>query len=92
MRVIGQLVDERVFDVDAVFDRYSGSGSAALPPDLLLKLALYEHCLGRTKPIPWQRDLKSNTKVQWLVFGMKTGLTTLYRFRDRVGSLGERQD
>lgn len=87
MRVICQSVDDRLFDVDTVFGVYSGSGSAALPPDLLLKLVLYEHCLGRTKPIQWHRDLKSNIKVQWLTFGIKAGLTTLYRFRDRVGSL-----
>ncbi len=89
MRVISQSVDDRIFEVEAVFDVYSGRGSAAHPPDLLLKLALYEHCRGRTKPIQWHRDLKSDIKVQWLTFGMKVTQTVLYRFRDRVGSLLE---
>jgi len=89
VRVIGQSVDDGIFDVEAVFDVYSGRGSAAHPPDLLLKLAIYEHCRGRTKPIQWHRDLKSDIKVQWLTFGMGVALTTLYRFRDRVGSLLE---
>ena len=69
VRVISQSVDDRIFEVEAVFDVYSGRGSAAHPPDLLLKLALYEHCRGRTKPIQWHRDLKSDIKVQWLTFG-----------------------
>ena len=76
-----------MFDVEAVFRMYSGRGSAAHPPDLLLKLALYEHCRGRTKPIQWHRDLQSDIKVQWLTFGMKVPQRTLYNFRDRVGPL-----
>ncbi len=87
MRVIQQAVDDGVFDVESVFEVYSGRGSAPLPPDLLLKLVLYEHCMGRTKPIQWHRDLESNIKVQWLTFGMRVPPVTLYRFRDRVGPL-----
>jgi len=87
--VICQYVDDGSFDVEAVFNVYSGRGSAAHPPELLLKLVIYEHCRGRTKPIQWHRDLKSDIKVQWLTFGMETAQTPLYRFRDRVGSLLE---
>jgi transposase len=86
-RVISQAVDQRMFDVAIVFDAYSGRGSAAHSPDLLLKLALYEHSRGRTKPIQWYRDLKRDLYVQWLVFGMKVSRTALYNFRDRVGPL-----
>ena len=82
-------MDDRIFDVETVFDIYSGRGTAAHPPDLLLKLAIYEHCRGRTKPIQWHRDLKSDIKVQWLSFGLKVSRRALYRFRDRVGSLLE---
>ena len=87
VRVISQSVEDRIFKVEAVFDVYSGRGSAAHPPDLLLKLALYEHCRGRTKPIQWHRDLKSDSNVRWLTFGMQVAQKTLYRFRDRVGPL-----
>lgn len=73
--------------MEALFDVYSGRGSAAHPPDLLLKLVLYEHCRGRTKPIDWHRDLKDSINVRWLTFGMQVGQTTLYRFRDRVEPL-----
>ena len=57
----------------AVFDIYLGRGSSAHRPDLLLKLAIYEHCRGRTKPIQWHRDLKEDNTVQWLVFGLQVG-------------------
>jgi len=87
VRVIAQMVDDGVFDAEAVLDVYSGRGSEAHPPLLLLKLALYEHCRGRTKPIQWHRDLHSDIKVQWLTFGMKISQRTLYRFRDRVEPL-----
>ena len=87
MRIISQSVDDRLFDVTSLFDAYSGRGSAAHRPDLLLKLVLYEHCRGQTKPVQWHRDLKSNIKVQWLTFGMKVAQRTLYKFRDRLGSL-----
>ena len=87
VRVFSRAVDEGLFDVGSLFDAYSGRGSPPHPPDLLLKLVLYEHSRGRTKPIQWHRDLKSDTNVQWLVFGMKTSQTALYNFRDRVGPL-----
>jgi transposase len=70
--------------VAAVFNIYSGRGSSAHRPDLLLKLAIYEHCRGRTKPIQWHRDLTQDNTVRWLTFGLQVGLSTLYRFRDRV--------
>ena len=87
MRVIRQSVDSGVFDLETVFDAYSGRGSRPCRPDVLLKLALYEHCRGRTKPIEWHRDLKSDIKVRWLTFGTEVAQKTLYRFRDRLEPL-----
>ena len=87
VRVISEAVDQGLFNVAALFDVYSGRGSPAHRPDLLLKLALFEHSRGRTKPIQWHRDLKSDLQVRWLVFGMNVSLTALYNFRDRLGTL-----
>lgn len=87
VRIICQSVDGGLFDVEAVFDQYSGRGSKPHPPDLLLKLALYEHCRGRTKPIQWHRDLTNDLNVRWLTFGMKVAQKTLYNFRDRLAPL-----
>ena len=70
-----------------VCDLYSGRGSMAADPRLLLKLAVLEHCRGRTKPIEWHRDLSTDIEVQWLTFGMTVSKTTVYDFRDRVEPL-----
>lgn len=87
VRQIAQIVDEGLFRLSDVCDLYSGRGSAAVDPQLLLKLALLEHIRGRTKPIQWYRDLKNDIEVQWLTFGMTVSKTTLYDFRNRVEPL-----
>jgi len=87
VRTINQVVDDGTLEIDSVFDIYTGRGSKGYRPDLLLKLVLYEHCRGRTKPTQWHRDLKSDLNVQWLTFGLKTSLKALYRFRDRIAPL-----
>jgi transposase len=66
---------------------YSGRGSRPHRPDLLLKLVIYEHSKGRPQPVQWFEDLQENKPVQWLTFGIKPSLTTLYEFRDRVQPL-----
>jgi transposase len=73
--------------LDALIRTYSGRGSKPHRPDLLLKLALYEHSQGRVQPVQWKKDLKENKAIQWLVYGMRPSQTTLYEFRDRVQSL-----
>lgn len=87
MRQIDQLIDEGLFDVDSIFDLYSGRGSAPHDPKLLVKLAVFEHCRGRTAPIQWYRDLSNDNEVQWLTLGMSVSKTALYNFRDRVAPL-----
>ena len=81
------MVDEELFRLAEVCDLYSGRGSAPADPRLLVKLAVFEHCRGQTKPIQWHRDLSTNIEVQWLTFGMTVSKTTLYDFRDRVEPL-----
>ena len=87
MRQISELVDEQLFQLTEVYDLYSGRGSAAHDPRLLLKLAVFEHCRGRTMPIQWHRDLSKDIDVRWLTFGMSVSKTTLYEFRNRVEPL-----
>lgn len=88
MRQIARWVDEEL-DLDALRRTYSGRGSRPHRPDLLLKLVLHEHSQGRVQPVQWQADLRDNMAVQWLTFGMRPSLTTLYEFRDRVQPLLE---
>jgi hypothetical protein len=77
------LVDKEL-DLGPVFSSYAGRGSLPHRPDLLLKLVLYEHQLGRPQPSQWLYDLEKNTSVQWLTFGITVSRSVLYEFRDRV--------
>jgi len=87
VRTVAKLVDEGLFEVNAVIDLYSGCGSSICDPRLLLKLALFEHARGIAKPIQWHRDLSNDREVQWLVWGLQAGKSTLYSFRDRIEPL-----
>ena len=75
-RKIARLVDEEL-DLGPLFSSYAGRGSLPHRPDLLLKLVLYEHQIGRPQPTQWLYDLEKNTSVQWLTFGMGTSIDTL---------------
>lgn len=88
MRQIARLGDEEL-NLDALKHTYSGRGTPPHSPALLLKVVLYEHSQGRPQPVQWFKDLQENKAVQWLGFGIKPSLTTLYEFRDRVQPLLE---
>ena len=83
VRKIARLVDEEL-DLDSVLSSYAGRGSLPHRPDLLLKMVLYEHQIGRPQPTQWLADLKENKAVEWLTFGIKVARSVLYEFRDRV--------
>jgi transposase len=80
------MTDEEL-NLEALKRTYCGRGSLAHRPDLLLKLALYEHSQGKPQPVQWFKDLNDSKAVQWLVYGMRPSQTTLYEFRDRVQPL-----
>jgi hypothetical protein len=82
-REIARLTETEL-NLDTLVGTYAGRGSQPHRPDLLLKLALYEHSQGRVQPVQWMKDLKENKPVQWLDYGMRPSQTTLYEFRDRV--------
>jgi transposase len=79
-------IDEAVGELDlaGLFATYSGRGSKALWPDLLLRLVLYEMQRGRQSPAEWFLDAQENDPLQWLLFGMKPSRTSLYEFSDRM--------
>lgn len=81
-RQIDHAVEE--LDLAGLFATYTGRGSKALWPDLLLKLLLYETQRGRQSPAEWFLDAKENDPLQWLLFGMKPSRTSLYEFSDRM--------
>src|SRR4051794_22099170 len=82
-RRIARMVDDEL-DLGPLRRRYAGRGSRPHRPDLLLKLLLFEHERGRPQPVQWHKDLAENKAVQWLTFGIRPSLTSLYEFRDRV--------
>jgi transposase len=82
-RKIARLVDAEL-DLDSLFSSYAGRGSLSHRPDLLLKMMLYEHQIGQPQPTQWLKDLRENTAVQWLTFGIMASRSSLYEFRDRV--------
>ena len=64
---------------------YRQVGSAAYPPDLMLKIALFEILEGRTSPAQWHRDAQVNLPLAWLGRGIRPSRTAWYNFRDRMG-------
>ncbi len=81
-RQIHEVVGE--LDLAGLFATYSGRGSKALWPDLLLRLVLYEMQRGRLSPAEWFLDARENEPAQWLLLGMKPSRTALYEFLDRL--------
>ncbi len=83
---LARQIDEVVGELDlaGLFATYSGRGSKALWPDLLLRLVLYEMQRGRLSPAEWFLDARENEPAQWLLFGMKPSRTALYEFLDRL--------
>jgi transposase len=77
-------------DLSPLFDSYSGRGTAAVDPKLLLTVALIEKHRGRQSPAQWFRDLRENIVLQWAGFGIRPSRSVCYEFRDRLGSLLDR--
>jgi transposase len=74
-------------DLTPLYETYSGRGSAAYRPDLMLKVVLYETQLGRMKPAEWTRDVIENRPVQWMLQGQRPTRSRWYKFRDRLGPI-----
>jgi transposase len=82
-RLIDRLVAE--LDLTPLRQAYAGTGSAAHPPELLLRLVLFEIDRGRLRPAQWHKDCCQDGAVKWLLFGLKPSRSCLYQFRDRIG-------
>jgi transposase len=84
-----RLVDRLVagFDLTNLYKSYAGRGSPAHPPELLLRLALFESLQGELSPAQWYRDCRHLDPVKWLLLGLQPSLSGLYAFRDRCARL-----
>jgi transposase len=74
-------------DLTALRAAYRGSGSAAHPPDRLLRVVLYELRRGRHRPAQWHTDARECEPARWLLRGARVARSCWYAFRDRVAPL-----
>ena len=82
-RRIAELV--AALDLSPLVRSYAGLGSPAHPPELLVRLALFEIHRGCLSPTQWFEDCRYDDAVKWLVFGLRPSRSCLYQFRDRIG-------
>ena len=82
-RQISELV--AALDLAPLVGSYAGLGSAAHPPELLVRLALFEIHRGCLSPAQWCEDCRYDDAVKWLVRGLRPSRSCLYQFRDRIG-------
>jgi transposase len=82
-RLIAAFVEG--LDLTELEDLYRGSGSEAYPPEVMLKIALYETAEKHHSPSAWARHWGDSIPLQWLTMGCRPRRSALYAFRDRVG-------
>jgi transposase len=79
--------------VDAVVDQldlsnlrasYSGRGSKPSPPNLMLKIVLYQLACGKPSPAELFRDTRESEPVKWLGRGIQPARSVCYDFWNRV--------
>lgn len=83
---LARRIDQAVasLDLTPLWKSYLGVGKKALPPDLLLKLVLYEMHNKRPSPAQWSVDVRDSEPVRWLLFGLQPSRSRLYDFCDRL--------
>lgn len=81
-----RIVEDAVnrLDAEELKALYRGVGSLAYPPDLMLKIALFEYLRGRTSPAQWHRDAKEHDALKWLGRSIQPSRSAWYEFRDRM--------
>ncbi len=71
-------------DPELLESTYVGCGKEAVPPDLLLRIALYEIIDSRPSPAQWAKDLKNDDALKFLGRFITPARSTCYEFRDRL--------
>lgn len=84
-RRIDQAVDR--LDLHALHAAYGGTGSDPYPPDLLLRVVLFETERGQHSPAAWCRDARECEPLRWLLRGCTPSRSCWYAFRDRLAPL-----
>ena len=83
---LARLIDRGVaaLDLTPLLQSYVGRGSLAWPPDLMLKIVLFEIQRGRNSPAQWYLDTKENIALQWLGWGIRPARSVWYLFAFRI--------
>jgi transposase len=71
-------------DLTALLDSYSGRGSPAYPPALLLPFVLFMLFQGYTSPGQWACQAAINDEAKWLLAGLRPARSQLYVLRRRL--------
>ena len=85
--VIDKAVDS--LDLTPLRSSYAGRGSLPYPPELLLRVLLFELYTGVLSPAQWAIDCRERIALKVLLFGAQPSRSCLYDFRDRIAPLLE---
>jgi len=83
--MVENLVNQ--LDTRIMRETYRGGGSLAFPPELMLKMVLFEYLQGRTSPAKWFADAGVHDAMKWLGRGIQPKRTAWYDFRDRMAKV-----
>lgn len=81
-RKIAHMVER--LDLEPLEKSYQAGGNRPLPPQLMVKMLLYEMQAGHNSPAAWFRDARECDVVKWLTFGLQPSRSSCYEFRDRL--------
>lgn len=83
---LARVIDRGVacLDLTPLYESYSGRGSKPHPPELMVKIVLFEIQRGRSSPAQWCLDAKENKAVQWLGRGIRPSRSVCYEFGFRI--------
>jgi transposase len=74
-----------LLDLSPLIESYSGRGSAAYRPELMLGIVLAEKYAGNCSPSAWHRHQNDHISLCWIGEGICPARGVWYQFRDRVG-------
>jgi transposase len=80
----GIVAAMKTLDLSPLYASYSGSGSPAIRPDLMLRMVLIEIHSGHHRPSQWFRNAKENSVLKWAGMGIQVRRTYCYEFSQRV--------
>lgn len=87
-----QAIESFVARLDpSIFNNaYAGCGKQAVPPDLFLRVILFEIIDARPSPAQWFVDIANDDRLKFLGRFIEPARSTCYEFRDRMSKFIEK--